>query len=81
MPPSKELPSLPMRPDSQAPSPDEDPVAWGRRLAERVAAVVARHPEADPEHVRWTLICLERSPDQRLARSLQRGRGFAAFRR
>jgi hypothetical protein len=53
---------------------------WGKRLAADVAAVMARHPEADPEDVRLTLISLQSPPLARLNRSLRRGRGFAAFR-
>jgi hypothetical protein len=54
---------------------------WGRRLAARVESIVRKHPEADPENVRLTLIALELTPEERLERSLRRGRGFAAFRR
>jgi hypothetical protein len=53
---------------------------WGKKLAADVAAVIARHPEADPEDVRLTLISLQSPPLARLNRSLRRGRGFAAFR-
>ena len=45
-----------------------------------VAAVMSRHPDADPEDVRLTLISLQSPPLARLNRSLRRGRGFAAFR-
>ena len=54
---------------------------WARRLAADVKLVLTRHPEADPEDVRLTLICLQSSPLERLNRSLRRGRGFAAFRK
>jgi len=54
---------------------------WGRRLAADVQSVIARHPKADPEVVRLTLISLQSPPLERLNRSLRRGRGFAAFRR
>jgi hypothetical protein len=54
---------------------------WGRRLAEDVDRVLTRHPQADPEDVRLTLISLKSSPLNRLNRSLRRGRGFAAFRK
>jgi hypothetical protein len=57
-----------------------DWTAWGRRLAEQVEAIAREHPEADPETVRLTLIALEWNPEERLARSLRRGRGFALFR-
>jgi hypothetical protein len=55
-------------------------IRWAQKLADDVAAVIAQHPEADPEDVRRTLICLQSSPLARLNRSLRRGRGFAAFR-
>jgi hypothetical protein len=54
---------------------------WGKKLAADVAAVMSRHPEADPEDVRLTLISLQSPPLARLNRSLRRGRGFAAFRK
>ena len=47
---------------------------WAERLAESVQAVLARHPQADPENVRHTLILLEQPPLERLRRSLTRGR-------
>jgi hypothetical protein len=43
--------------------------------------VVSRHPGADTEDVRLTLIALQSAPLVRLNRSLRRGRGFAAFRK
>jgi hypothetical protein len=51
-----------------------------KKLAAEVAVVMRRHPEADPEDVRLTLISLQSPPLARLNRSLRRGRGFAAFR-
>jgi hypothetical protein len=54
---------------------------WARRLATKVEAIMAQHPEADPEDVRLTLISLQSPPLARLNRSLLRGRGFAAFRK
>ncbi|HEV2438384.1 MAG TPA: hypothetical protein VG077_20540 [Verrucomicrobiae bacterium] len=54
---------------------------WGKKLAADVAAVMKRHPDADPEDVRLTLISLQSPPLERLNRSLRRGRGFAAFRK
>jgi hypothetical protein len=54
---------------------------WGSRLAAEVKAVMAQQPDADPEDVRRTLICLQSSPLERLNRSLRRGQGFAAFRK
>jgi hypothetical protein len=53
----------------------------GKKLAGDVVAVMARHPEADAEDVRLTLISLQSPPLERLNRSLRRGRGFAAFRK
>jgi len=53
---------------------------WGRRLGARVEAIARRHPEADTDNVRLTLIALELTPEERLRRSLRRGRGFASFR-
>jgi hypothetical protein len=55
-------------------------IRWGKRLAAGVDAVMTRHPDADPEDVRLTLISLQSPPLERLNRSLRRGRGFAAFR-
>jgi hypothetical protein len=54
---------------------------WAKRLCARVQEVVAAHPSADPENVRHTLILLERSPLERLQRSLIRGRADAIFRK
>jgi hypothetical protein len=54
---------------------------WAKKLAADVAAVMSRHPDADPEDVRLTLISLQSPPLARLNRSLRRGRGFAAFRK
>jgi hypothetical protein len=54
---------------------------WAKKLADDVAAVMSRHPDADPEDVRLTLISLQSPPLARLNRSLRRGRGFAAFRK
>jgi hypothetical protein len=54
---------------------------WAKKLADEVAAVMSRHPDADPEDVRLTLISLQSSPLARLNRSLRRGRGFATFRK
>jgi hypothetical protein len=56
-------------------------IRWGKKLAADVAAVMSRHPDADPEDVRLTLISLQSPPLARLNRSLRRGRGFAAFRK
>jgi hypothetical protein len=53
----------------------------GKKLAADVAAVLSRHPDADPEDVRLTLMSLQLPPLERLNRSLRRGRGFAAFRK
>lgn len=58
----------------------EDPVKWGKHLAARVEAIVRLHPEADPDTIRLTLMALELTPEERLRRSLRRGRGFATFR-
>jgi hypothetical protein len=48
-------------------------------LGKRVGKIVRKHPEVDPDNIRLTLIALELSPEERLQRSLRRGRGFAAF--
>jgi hypothetical protein len=53
---------------------------WAKKLAADVGTVMARHPDADPEDVRLTLISLQSPPLARLNRSLRRGRGFATFR-
>jgi hypothetical protein len=46
---------------------------WGRRLAREVRATCEKYPDADPDNIRHTLILLEKSPEERLARSLLRG--------
>ena len=50
---------------------------WAGRLIESVQAVLAQHPQADPDNVRHTLILLEQPPLERLRRSLTRGRSAA----
>jgi hypothetical protein len=50
---------------------------WAARLMKSVSAVLATHPEADPDNVRHTLILLELPPLERLRRSLIRGRALA----
>ena len=50
---------------------------WAARLMECVREVLDRHPEADPDNVRHTLILLEQPPLERLRRSLIRGRSIA----
>ena len=50
---------------------------WAERLMESVQEVLARHPEADLDNVRHTLILLELPPLERLRRSLIRGRSLA----
>jgi hypothetical protein len=44
----------------------------------RAHEIVARHPQLDLSGVYHTLINLRRTPDERLARSLAIGRGYAA---
>lgn len=46
---------------------------WGSRLAAKVRRVLEKFPDANPDNVRHTLILLEMSPEERLARSLLRG--------
>ncbi len=73
---------LPMMKSTSSGQPShDDPLRWGRELAARVKAIVHQHPEADPDNIRLTLLALELTPEERLQRSLRRGRGFAAFRR
>ena len=50
---------------------------WAGRLTESVQAVLAQHPQADPDNVRHALILLEQPPLERLKRSLTRGRSAA----
>lgn len=50
---------------------------WAANLMKSVRAVLAAHPEADPDNVRHTLILLEQPPLERLRRSLTRGRALA----
>jgi hypothetical protein len=47
---------------------------WAARLMEAVDKVMARHPDADRDNVRHTLILLDYPPIERLRRSLIRGR-------
>ncbi len=51
--------------------PPEQQVARQRR---RLARVLKRHPEANADHVRHTLILLDEPPLDRLRRALRRGR-------
>jgi hypothetical protein len=46
---------------------------WAEKLMDSVRAVLERHPGADPDNVRHTLILLEKPPIERLRRSLIRG--------
>lgn len=70
------------RADGQATSINQkNLVRWARRLAARVERIIREHPNADPDTVRLTLMALELTPEERLQRSLRRGRGFAAFKR
>jgi hypothetical protein len=62
-------------------APANETTQWGLRLAADVGRVLARHPHADPDVVRLTLISLQSPALERLNRSLRRGRGFAAFRK
>jgi hypothetical protein len=54
---------------------------WARALAAQVRRVIEKHPEADPDNVRHTLIMLQKPPLERLQRSLLRGRLIANKRR
>jgi hypothetical protein len=54
---------------------------WARRLSNRVEEILARHPDADRDNLRHTLILLELPPLERLHRSLIRGRATAIFRK
>lgn len=51
-----------------------DALAWAQQLTLRVNRVLAVHPDSDPDNVRHTLILLDKSPLERLQRSLIRGR-------
>jgi hypothetical protein len=63
--------------DLETEQPEIELQAWAERLLEAVDRVMARHPEADRDNIRHTLILLEYPPIERLRRSLVRGR-FAA---
>jgi hypothetical protein len=52
---------------------ERDAIDWAQKLARDVKAVLERHPDADPDNVRHTLILLQQPPEERLARSLLRG--------
>ena len=51
-------------------------IRWARRLNAKVQAVLAAHPNADPDNIRHTLILLEKPPLERLQLSLLRGRAY-----
>lgn len=54
--------------------------AWvvrNERVWSRAYEIVARHPNLDVSGVYHTLLQLERTPEERLRRSLALGRGFA----
>ncbi len=51
-----------------------------RSLLEEHAAIMKRHPDADPDNVRHTLLLLRLDARSRLNLSLTRGRAFAAYR-
>ena len=57
--------------------PESKAQRWAARLMESVRQVLDRHPEADADNVRHTLILLEQPPLERLRRSLIRGRSTA----
>jgi hypothetical protein len=52
---------------------DQKNLEWAASLAAKVETVMKKHPEADRDNVRHTLILLEMPPEERLARSLLRG--------
>lgn len=56
-------------------------IEWGKALAREVKKVLEKHPEADPDNVRHTLILLQLPPEERLRRGLIRGRAAAFYRR
>lgn len=56
---------------------DADGKAWAGRLMKSVRAVLAAHPNANPDNVRHTLILTRYSPLERLRKSLTRGRALA----
>ena len=56
---------------------EDEARAWAEKLMDSVRAVLARHPGADPDNVRHTLILLEQPPIERSRRSLIRGRSPA----
>jgi len=67
-------PTTTVSPGTTAAMTEADTLRWAQQLAAEVDAVMAEHPEADPENVRHTLILLRESPWTRLERSLRRGR-------
>lgn len=50
------------------------PVERMKQLMDEVNRVVKRHPGADPDNIRHTLLLLDEEPIERLRRALQRGR-------
>jgi hypothetical protein len=57
----------------------ETPVARMKAIAAASERISKRHPGADPENIRHTLILLNEKPIERLRRALRRGR-FVAIR-
>ena len=68
--------TLYMDPESIEPQ-EREAQRWAQELMESVRRVLDRHPEADPDNVRHTLILLGEPPIERLRRSLTRGRSSA----
>lgn len=52
----------------------ETPVARMRAIAAAAERISKRHPGADPDNIRHTLILLNEKPVERLRRALRRGR-------
>lgn len=52
----------------------ETPVARMKAIAAASERISKRHPGADPENIRHTLILLNEKPIERLRRALRRGR-------
>jgi lambda repressor-like predicted transcriptional regulator len=49
-------------------------VERARELMDEVNRIVKRHPGADPDNIRHTLLLLDEEPIERLRRALRRGR-------
>lgn len=55
---------------------ESSPGEKSRELVARVEQIVRRHPEADPDNIRHTLLLLREEPADRLKRAILRAQKF-----